>query len=141
MFALLAALIPGLLTLTTAITTAAFNTKVSLVQARLNVDRDVAVKTIQAAAQADHENTSRLAIMSGNKILTILLVMFAIPLIAFEWKVILIDKVFKLGTTDALQGEVATWANTIVAFLFGSSTAVTLGKMWYGRPGAVKGGE
>lgn len=135
MFMAILALIPGLNTLITGLTSAFFNAKVSIYQAKTGADRDVAIKTIQAAAQADHENTSRLGIMAGNKVLTFLIVAFATPLVAFEWKVILIDKVLALGSTDMLTGEVAGWADTIVKFLFGSATAVTIGKMWFSRPG------
>jgi hypothetical protein len=129
-------LIPGITSLISAITTAAFNAKVSLTQARLGADRDVAVALVQAAAQKEHEDTAKLAIFSGDKLLTMLLILFAIPLVAFEWKVYVWDTMLGLGTTPAVKGDVANWGNTIIYFLFGSPTVMGLGKMWFSRPSA-----
>lgn len=133
MLAALLALIPGLSTLVTSITTAFFNAKVQITQAKIGGDRDVAVKLVQAAAQQDHENTARLGIIASNKLLTILLVLFAAPLVAFEWKVYVWDAMLGWGTTDAVKGQVADWGNTVIYFLFGAPTALALGKMWFTR--------
>lgn len=133
MIAALLALIPGLSTLVTSITTAFFNAKVQITQARIGGDRDVAVQLVQAAVQQEHEDTAKLGIIAGNKLLTIMLVAFATPLIWFEWKVIVYDTILGLGTTDAVKGQVADWGNTIIYFLFGSPTVVALGKMWFTR--------
>ena len=132
MFALLR-LIPGVATAIQAITTAIFNAKVQMVQARIGGDRDVAVTMVKAAAVQEHENSSKLAVMASNMVLTFMLVAFALPLIVFEWKVIVWDIVLGLGSTDPIRGQVAEWANTIIAFLFGSSTVVAVGKMWFSR--------
>lgn len=133
MFATLLALIPGLNTLVTSITTAFFNAKVSITQARIGGDRDVAVKLVQAAAQADHENAARLGIIASNKLLTLLLIAMALPLVGFEWKVIVYDKMLGWGSTDPLSGDVSDWAKSIIYFLFGAPTVMGLGKMWFTR--------
>lgn len=127
------ALIPGLSTLVSSIVTAVFNAKVSITQAKLGADRDVAVKLVQAAAQQEHENTTRLGIIAGSKLLTLLLIAFALPLIGFEWKVIVWDKMLGWGSTDPLAGDVSSWASTIIAFLFGAPTVMSLGRMWFSR--------
>lgn len=133
MFAAILALIPGLNTLVTSITTAFFNAKVSITQAKIGGDRDVAVKLVQAAAQADHENTARLSIIAGNKFLTFLLIAMATPLVVYEWKVIVYDTILGWGSTPAVKGQVADWGNTIIYFLFGSPTVMGIGKMWFNR--------
>lgn len=127
------ALIPGLGTLVSSIVSAVFNAKVSITQAKLGADRDVAVKLVQAAAQQEHENTERLGLFASNKFLTFLLIAFALPLVATEWKVYIWDTMLGWGTTDAVKGEVANWGNTIIYFLFGAPTVMGLGKMWFTR--------
>src|SRR6185295_20125927 len=131
-------LVPGLLTFVQGWQQRYYDTKVRLTMARLNVDRDVATKLIDAQSQADHENTAKLSIFAGNKILTFMLVGFATPLIAFIWKVVVVDIVIGpgcifgfcwVGSTDPIKGQVAEWATTIIGFLFGTSGAVTIGKM------------
>jgi hypothetical protein len=135
-------MIPIIGQIVTGITTAFFNAKVSLVQARIGGDRDVAVKLVQAAAQESHENTSRLSIIAGNRLLTFLIVAFAFPLVIFEFKVVVIDIVIGpgsflgfhwVGDTDPIRGQVADWATTIIGFIFGSATVTTVGRMWFGR--------
>lgn len=133
MIAALLALIPGLSTLVTAITTAFFNAKVEITQAKLGADKDVATKLVQAAAAQEHEDTARLGIIASNKLLTFLLIAMAIPLVAFEWKVILWDKMLGWGSTPELSGQVASWAQSVIYFLFGAPTVMGLGKMWFSR--------
>lgn len=139
MFMAILALIPGLSTLVSGITTAYFNAKVRLVQARIGGDRDVATKMVQGAAAADHENTNRLGIIASNKFLTFMLIGFALPWIGYEWKVVVWDNILSPwflgheGYTSAIGGSVGEWATTIIGFLFGSSTTLAIGKMWFGR--------
>jgi hypothetical protein len=126
-------LIPGLFSVINGFTSKYFDAKVAITQAKIGGDRDVAVKLVQAAAAQEHENTARLSIISSNKILTLLLVAMAIPIVGFEWKVIVWDKILGWGTTDPLAGEVASWAQSVIYFLFGAPTAMGLGKMWFSR--------
>ena len=135
MLAFLAMLIPGLSGLVTSLSTLYFNSKVAIYRAKTGADQTVAVAAIQAAAQAEHENASRLSIIASNKFLTILLIAMALPLVAFEWKVIVWDKILGLGRTDEITGQVASWAQSIVYFLFGAPTVMGMTKMWYGRKG------
>lgn len=133
MLAFLVALIPGLNTLVSSITTSFFNAKVSITQARVGGDRDVAVKLVQAAAAQESENTARLGIIAGNRFLTLLLISMALPLVWFEWKVIVWDTILGLGVTEPVKGQVADWGNTIIYFLFGAPTVMGIGKMWFNR--------
>lgn len=126
-------LIPGISTLITKVTEAWFNAKVRLVQARIGGDRDVAVQLVKAEMAQAHENTSRLSIFASNKFLTFLLIAFALPLVAYEWKIYIWDTMLGWGTTPAVKGDVAGWANTIIYFLFGAPTAMGLGKLWFNR--------
>lgn len=115
------------------ITTSWFNAKVRMVQARIGGDRDVAVKLVTAASVQAHENTSRLGIIASNKLLTVLLIAFAIPLVGYEWQVIVLNKMLHYGSVDPIKGQVSDWANQIIWFLFGSPTVLGIGKMWFSR--------
>jgi len=45
--------------------------------------------------------------------------LFAFAFIIYVWKVVVWDKVFGLGTTDALSGDVAQWAMIVLTAYFG----------------------
>lgn len=126
-------LIPGLENVAAKIAGYAFDAKVKMFQARTGADRDVAVQALRSAALESHASAERLKIVAGSWLLTALVVGFALPLVVFEWKVVVVDIVFKAGTTDPIKGQVADWAQVIIASLFGSTSAVTLGSMWLNR--------
>jgi len=126
-------LIPGLMSLVQFVVGKSFDSKVKITQAKLGVERDVAIEMVKSTIASEHENTSKLSIYAGSTILTLLLVGFATPIMIFEWKVIVWDVTLGLGTTDAVRGQVADWANTIIAFLFGSATIHSVARMWFSR--------
>lgn len=126
-------LIPGLTTLFTKFAELRYNAQVAVTQARVGGDRDVAVSLVNAAAAREHERTSALTVIAGSTLLTFLLVAFAAPLVIFEWKVVVWDIVLGWGSTDAIRGQVADWANTIIAAIFGSASIMALGQMWFNR--------
>ncbi len=45
--------------------------------------------------------------------------LFAAAFIIYVWKVVVWDKVFGLGSTDALSGDVAQWAMIVLTAYFG----------------------
>jgi hypothetical protein len=134
--ALLTTVIPGLTGLATNWTKAYYDAKVRLVTARIGGDVDVATKLVQGAAAADHETTTRLSIIAGSKILVLITLGFALPWIIYEWKVVVWDNVLGYwtnGNTNAIHGQVADWANVIIASIFGSATVMGVGKMYFSR--------
>lgn len=133
LLASLIGLIPGLSNLASTIATKAFDAKVKMFTARTGADRDVAVQALRSAALESHASAERLKIVAGSWLLSALVAGFALPLIVFEWKVVIIDIVLKIGTTDPIRGQVADWAQVIIASLFGSTSVVTLGSMWFNR--------
>jgi len=139
MLALLS-LIPGIGTVVQGILGALFDAKVRIVQAKTGADRDAAVGLLKAAEVEAHERTAALAIIAGNKLLTLLVIAFATPLVLYEWQVIVIDKLWcgalSLNcSTDPIKGDVAERAKTIITFIFGAPAATTIGKMWFARKG------
>lgn len=45
--------------------------------------------------------------------------LFAFAFVIYVWKVVVWDKVFGLGSTDALSGDIAQWATVVLAAYFG----------------------
>lgn len=128
-------MIPGLMNLINGFQTAYFDAKVRIYMARTGAERDVAVAAVQAIALADHETTARLSIIASNKVLLTILVLLIAPVIFFEWQVILVDKLW-CGywhlecSTDPITGQVADWANVIIASVTGSGTALGVAKVF-----------
>ena len=127
--------IPGIGKIITGVTSAYFNAKVQIFQARTGATKDVAVAAISGAVQENHDQVNRLNVIAGNKALTYLVVGFALPLMLFLWQSVVWDKLacphlswlsnFSC-TTDPLKGQIADWATTIIACLFGSGAAITV---------------
>lgn len=63
-----------------------------------------------------------------NKWLVALQVMFATPLALYYGKCLVYDKMFALGSTDALGGDISTWSMWIVGFLFMHASIMSLGR-------------
>lgn len=136
MFAALTAVvgfIPGMMSLVSAVVSKQMDIKAKIYSIKTGADRDVALRAIQSQEVADHEHTARLSIFAGSKMLMFLLVMFALPLLAFWWKCIIWDKVLAYGSTDPLTGQLAEWANMVTTFLFGGSGALAVAQMFYSR--------
>jgi len=45
--------------------------------------------------------------------------LFAFAFVIYVWKVVVVDKVFGLGTTDPLSGDMAQWATIVLTAYFG----------------------
>lgn len=127
--------IPGISSLVNGVVKSVFDAKVQIVQAKTGADKEVAVELVKKAAAEAHERTEALAIIASNYLLTLLVLAFAIPLVAYEWWVIIHDKLWCAGQckTDPIGGQVGDWAQMIIAFIFGAPAAVSLGKMWFAR--------
>lgn len=128
-----AAMIPGLSSLVTALTATFFNAKVSLVQARIGGDVTVATATVKAAVLAEQVRVQGLTVIAGSKVLLFLTVGFAAPFMIYEWKVVVWDTVLMWGTTAPVKGAVIDWGSTIIACLFGSGTVLAAGHMYFNR--------
>lgn len=121
MFAFLAAL-PGLGSVISGLITRVYDAKVRLEMARTGAERDVAVAAIAA-------QSAQVSAIASSPILSWLVVGFAIPVAAFEWKVVIWDTMLGLGSTPAIHGDVAVWMGTIIGWLFGSATALAAGRV------------
>jgi hypothetical protein len=123
MFALLAAL-PSLLGGVTSFMTAWQDAKVRMLMIRAGVTRDVAVQMITSSVA---ERTNRDNVIAGSKLLQVVIVLMALPIVGYEWKVVVYDNILGWGSTPAIRGEVAAWLNLIVNWLFGSTVGLAAG--------------
>jgi TP901-1 family phage major tail protein len=55
--------------------------------------------------------------------------LFAFAFVIYVWKVVVWDKVFGLGTTDVLGGDVAQWAMIVLAAYFGGRSIEKVAKI------------
>jgi hypothetical protein len=113
-----------------------YDAKVQLTAARIGGDVTVATAMVNASVAAGHERVEGLKAIAGSRVLLFLVVGFAGPWIIYEWKVVVWDNVFAYftnGSTPPIKGLVADWGGIIIASLFGSSTAVTVGSMYFNR--------
>src|SRR4051812_1534948 len=106
--------LPSLVGGVTSFLTAYQDAKVRMLVARTGMTRDVAIQTLQSAVT---ERVSVNNIIAGSFILQCLIVGFALPVVAYEWKVVIYDNVLQWGSTPAIRGEVAAWMGTIVNWL------------------------
>lgn len=128
-------LIPGISSLVQSFVGAYFNSKVAITTAKIGGDTAVAQALIVAAAKVEVSNVDRLKVIGGSWVLSFLVIGFALPWIAYEWRVVVWDNVINVGATStpAIGGDVALWAKTIIACLFGSGTVLTAGHMYFNR--------
>ncbi len=142
--------IPGIGGIVTSLTSAFFNAKVSLAQAKIGGDVAAARALVSNSEVEAHESNERLKTIAGSRGLMFLVIGFALPFMVYVWKVVVVDIVIGpgsftlfwlwtftwVGETDAIKGNVADWGNTIIIAIFGSCTTLALGHMWFTRPGA-----
>jgi len=126
-------LIPGLSTLATGWVAAAYNAKVAITTARIGGDVTMATTMVNAEAVAEHARIAGLQVIAGSKALLFLTLAFSLPWAAYEAKVVVWDTMLGWGSTPAIHGDVADWAKTIIACLFGSNTILATGHMFFNR--------
>jgi hypothetical protein len=126
-------LIPGLSGLITGVLGKVYDAKVTMTTARIGGDVAVATSLVNAAAVAEHARVSGLQVISQSRVLQIILVGFAAPFIFYVNKIVVWDTCLGWGTTPPVRGLVADWGGTIIACLFGSSTLVGMGHMYFNR--------
>lgn len=135
----LGSVIPGLTTLASNWTKAYYDAKVRLVTARVGGDVAMGTKLVQGAAAADHETTTRLGIITGSKIMLLILLCFAFPIIIWFNKVVAWDIVLApiftghTGMTDPIKGEALSITQSVIYSVFGSGTVMAIGHMWFNR--------
>jgi uncharacterized protein Smg (DUF494 family) len=93
----------------------AYKAKLAAVNSQDQHAVDLAVADLNAQIEARKEAS----ILAGNKLAGFVQFMFAMPIIIYEFKVIVYDKVLALGSTDPINGTIGQWASLIISFYFG----------------------
>lgn len=132
-FLQLIGIIPGLTGLAQSWVNKSYDAKVAITTAKIGGDRDVAVALVKAAAESEHSSVGRLQAIASSKGLMFLIIAFALPWVAYEWKVVVWDNILQLGTTPAIRGNVGEWGGVIIASLFGSGTVLAAARMYFNK--------
>jgi hypothetical protein len=88
----------------------------------------LAIKEVEAQIAARAEATKLLIVEQGHWSTRIIRPFLAWPVVIFAWKAIVWDKVLApwftgtTGTTEALGGDLSTWASIIVIAYFGTTS-------------------
>ncbi len=83
---------------------------------------DLAVKEIEAEIAARAQASAIIIAEQGRWWTSMIRPLAALLVVIYIWKVIVYDKVLGLGTTDAITGDVGTWAGVIITTYFGGRT-------------------
>jgi hypothetical protein len=59
--------------------------------------------------------------------------LMAFALVIYVWKVVVWDKVLGLGSTDPIEGELATWCGAIITAYFGGRSLEKIARIWATR--------
>lgn len=123
----------------TAFSQAYFDAKVKLVSVRVGGDVEVAKQIVSGVVTEGQTRVDWLKTVSQSKFLMALVGGFAIPWIAYEWKVVLWDNMLHFtiygvyGFTPPIKGLVAEWAGWILGGIFGTGGAMAAGQMFFNR--------
>lgn len=100
----------------------AYRERLAAMTAQDKLAVDLAVKEIEAEIEARKQASAIIIAEQGRWWTSIIRPLAALPVVIYIWKVIVWDKVLALGTTDAIHGDVGTWAGVIVTTYFGGRT-------------------
>jgi hypothetical protein len=89
---------------------------------------DLAAKAIEAEIEARRSADALILAEQGRWYTAIVRPLIALPVVIYLWKVIVWDKVLGLGSTDAIAGDVATWAGAIVTTYVGGRSLEKIAK-------------
>lgn len=97
----------------------AYRAKLASDNAAERIAADLAARELQVEAR-ERELAVQLAVAEQGRWYTALpRPLFAYAFVIYAWKVVVIDKVLGLGTTDPLTGDVAHWAMVVLTAYFG----------------------
>ena len=100
----------------------AYKAKLAAANTQDKLAVDVAVKEIEAEIAARAQASAIIVAEQGRWWTSMIRPLAALPVVIYIWKVIVYDKVLGLGSTDAITGDVGTWAGVIITTYFGGRT-------------------
>ena len=97
----------------------AYQAKLAAENTSEKIAADLAAREL-AVETREHELATQVVIAEQGRWYTALpRPLFAFAFVIYCWKVIVWDKVFGLGTTDALSGDMSQWATVVLTAYFG----------------------
>jgi hypothetical protein len=97
----------------------AYRAKLSAENTSEKIAADLAAREL-TVEQRERELSTQVVIAEQGRWYTALpRPLFAFAFVIYVWKVVVWDKVFGLGSTDALSGDVAQWAMIVLTAYFG----------------------
>lgn len=124
MWNILSSIISGIIGPITTTITAIYTKKEDVSLEKFKVDGKVDIAVVEAQVAIVQANATLL----NNQWSRVLQAMFAVPLAVYYGKCILWDKVFALGSTDPLKGDISTYSMYIIGFLFMHSAITSWGR-------------
>jgi hypothetical protein len=100
----------------------AYKAKLAAANTQDKLAVDLAVKEIEAEIAARAQSSAIIVAEQGRWWTSMIRPLAALPVVIYIWKVVVYDKVFGLGTTDPITGDVGTWAGVIITTYFGGRT-------------------
>jgi hypothetical protein len=116
----------------------AYKAKLAAANTQDKLAVDLAIKEIEAEIAARAQASAIIIAEQGRWWTSMIRPLAALPVMI--WKVVVYDKVLGLGTTDAITGDVGTWAGVIITTYFGGRTIEKVARI-FGRstPGSDRG--
>jgi hypothetical protein len=112
---------------------AAYKAKLDAQNSRDAKAAELAEKTILAEIEARKSADAIIIAEQGRWYTAINRPLLAAPVIVYLWKVIVWDEVLGLGSTDALAGDVATWAGLIITTYVGGRSLEKIARTIWSR--------
>jgi len=116
-----------------------YDAKVQITTARVGGDVEVAKQLVSGVVSEGQTRVEFLKTVGQSKFLMCLVGGFAIPWIAYEWKVVVWDNMIcpaiygVTGFTPLIKGLVADWSGVILGGIFGVGGVMALGQMYFNR--------
>lgn len=107
----------------------AYRAKLAAENTSEKVAADLAAREL-AVEQREREVAAQIVLAEQGRWYTALpRPLFAFAFVIYTWKVVVIDKVLGLGSTDPLSGDVAQWATIVLTAYFGGRSLEKVAKI------------
>jgi len=118
----------------------AYKAKLAAANTQDKIAVDLAVKEIEGEIAARAQASAIIIAEQGRWWTSMIRPLAALPVVIYIWKVVVYDKILGLGTTDAITGDVGTWAGVIITSYFGGRTIEKVARIFRrATPGSDRG--
>ena len=107
-----------------------YKARLDATNSRDHIAADLAAKEIEAEIAARQQATALIIAEQGRWYTAIIRPLLAMPIIIYFWKVIVWDKVLRLGMTEPLTGMVSDWAGMIITAYVGGRTVEKVARIF-----------